>query len=287
MDPRSSARRLSRRPTRPAPAGSPAGPQIDPGSDDGLTHAHFACRLALRIARALHEAGSEPVRRKRVLLGGLCAAAGADRGVLAVTRTDLRTGRHDLVSAVAGHMPTTAVSAEAASAEGRPPPDGRSQDDERSTRASSAGLPYPPSLVDEAVPGAADDPFPSVAVAGPGPVLDTFLPLNGLRLVACLTLARPPGAPRFAAADRALVELLHAECAGVYAHDRHLADPAVWDAPPPAERRALQDVLARHNSAAVARRQGTAVAAAERLVATVFGRLGVSSRSELIARWGE
>ena len=242
--------------TRPARHGTSAPParhraERPAGADD-----HRACRLAFRLARALHLAGHDPADRKRLLLEDLCRAAGAERGVLAVTRTDLRTGRQELVSVVAGHL----------RAEGTQGPPVAERAAGGGTRAAALG----------------PEPGPSL----PPPCLDAFLPLDGLRLVACLMMARPPGGRRFSAADRALIDLLHGGCRWVYAHDVRLAATDVW-ALPPVERRILQDLLAGHDQAAIARRNDLTPAAAARRVAAVLERFGAQSRDELLARWGD
>jgi hypothetical protein len=55
-----------------------------------------------------------------------------------------------------------------------------------------------------------------VAAPAAGPCLETFLSLDGIRRVACITLTRDAGRPKFRAAERALVELVHSEFAWLY-----------------------------------------------------------------------
>lgn len=312
--PRNPRTRLTGRPA-PAAAGNSARrrPAHPPAAND-----HHACRLAMQLARALHVAGPEPAGRKRLLLAGLCQVVGAERGVLAVTRTDLATARQELVSVVAGHLRPAApagrpvgrdeprsvndgvaVGRRAPGVAGRPTrgwTDGGQDGPFDATAFVGAPFQVPPRRT--AGPGgrlatptgtatvSATDGTAGVLADVRGPCLDAFLPLDGLRLVACLMLARPPGRPRFSADNRALVELLHEECRWVYAHDRRLAAEDVW-ALPPTDRGILQDLLAGHDAETIARRTDLSPAAAARRVAAVLGRFGARSPADLLARWAE
>lgn len=87
---------------------------------------------------------------------------------------------------------------------------------------AATGLPRAVSTVSV---GATGD-LPAAASFDDGPCLDVYLPLAGIRLVACLTLARNVSDSRFTAAERALVTSAHADCTWVYDADRLAAETA-------------------------------------------------------------
>lgn len=154
-----------------------------------------ACIQTLLLAGSLQEAGVEPLVRKRRLLEGLCRITDADRALCVVTRTDLQTGRHQILSAATVTMD--------------PPSPRRSGG--RSQRSDVSIAPFSPSEP-------AWNPMTS-----DGPTMDDFCWLDGLKLAAAVTLWRSPGLSRFGETERSLVALVHQRCDWVYTHDRHLS----------------------------------------------------------------
>ena len=257
-------------------------PSNDAGSEVAGANPMKVCGQTLLLARALHDAGPDPVERKRRLLAGLCDLVEADCALSAVTRTDVSTGRQTVLSVLAIRVARIGGSGSA-----RPLPRGG-----RYSRRSAAGGAAAGSRAESIDPDALEA---QAMVRSPGdgfiaPCLDDFCWLDGLKLAGCIMLFRNADSRRFTAADRAVVDLVHSRCSWVYAHDRHFAafvdavsaEPldAVWVS-------LLRELLAGCDINEIARRLRMTLVKTENAIAALLERIGLSSREELMVRWSE
>lgn len=189
-------------------------------------------RAMLALASAVHAAGPDPAVGKRVLLKGVCRLVGADSAMAVVNRLDDVTARPVVVSAVHARVQAgrrTGPNPDAARRRRRaakPAPGWGAASAGRSNDArGEAGSPG-----EQCRRG-----------AGLDYCIDAPLELDGVRLVAWLTVGGPAGDQRrFAPRHRAIIELLHAATRWLYAHDLLLASPEALALPP-----RLSDVLRR------------------------------------------
>ena len=210
-------------------------------------------RQMLRLCRALHEAGADPAGRKRLLLEGVCRLLGAERAACVVTHMDPTTGRPTVVSSVA----TGPARSDAGGAERQAAPE---------TQAAGRDVAGTPEDSEHRI--------------------DSLLPLRGLRVVARLAVGgRPGGAGRpFTPRHRAILELLHAESAWVYAPDLLLLTPEALTLSP-RQRQVLQHLLAGENEQQVAAALRQSPNTVHHHVKALYRHFGVRSRGELLARW--
>jgi DNA-binding CsgD family transcriptional regulator len=110
----------------------------------------------------------------------------------------------------------------------------------------------------------------------------SFLPMSGRRIVACITLAR--ARRPFKRVDREVVHLLHSELSWVYEADLLLASPDALELSP-RQRETLQHLLAGLGEKQIATRLGLSPNTVHHYVKALYRHFGVSSRSELLARW--
>jgi DNA-binding CsgD family transcriptional regulator len=122
------------------------------------------------------------------------------------------------------------------------------------------------------------------AKRGRGHYVHSFLSLADGRLVACLTVGRDPGRPRFTGRDRSIVCTLHPEVAWVYRTDVALVSPDTR-ALPQRVRETLQHLLAGKGEKQIAAAMGLSHNTIHHYVKALHKHFGVSSRSELLARW--
>lgn len=207
-----------------------------------------ACGHMFLLARSLHTAGVEPSERKRRLLAGLCRIADADRALCVVTRTDLTSGRQQILSADA--VMVTMAPADPSS---------------------------PPGDATHIVSIEPNVPSDGQAPASSGPAMDDFCWIDGLKLAAGITLSRSAGRARFDDSVRAVVAAIHQQCSWVYNHDRRLAD-LIEAGTAEADVRLLQSLLGTDGDTRLSRAERARFPA-------ILARLGVTSRRELLERW--
>lgn len=202
-------------------------------------------RDMLRLWDALHRSAPEPILRKRLLLEGLCRLVGADAARSVVTWFDPATADRTVLSAV---------------------------------EFNSAGTSPAPPAATGALPPA------ETAPAAGEHTLDAFVDLDGMGLVATLTVSRRRPLPRFTPRERAIVEVMHTETAWIYGHDRMQVAPEVL-ALPPRERQALQLLLSGRGESWIAEQLSISPNTVHHYVKSIYRRFGVRSRSELIEHW--
>ena len=243
----------------------------------------------LRLCNELHGGSPDPPARKRRLLEGLRKLTGADHASATVAAFPAGRGARresepaviSLVHAGAGGGGSGGGSSAAPDHDGaawatyrrlRPPG--------RRRRPEAAGLP--------AADFCTAAPMSRAAAAARnragGHRVYSFLPLADGRLVACLTLGRAPGAPRFSPRDRSMVCALHAEAGWVYGADMIHVSP---------DTRALSPRLLEVLTHLLTGKSEKQVAAAMRVsyntlhhhVKSLYRHFDVTSRVELLARW--
>jgi DNA-binding CsgD family transcriptional regulator len=222
-----------------------------------ISAAHVAALL--RLVNRLHGAAfAGPVERKQRLLTGLGKLVNADAAACAVFARPARSRRGHVNGATflsrsyRGPSGTELVLTNtliAALDDGSPPSDG-------ATVAAAASL---------------------VSV----------VPLGRRGAMAALALARSPRGARatpFTRDDHLLVDLAHRELKWVYAPDLPLASPDVR-ALPPRPRQTLQYLLDGCSEKQIAVALGLSVNTVHHYVKHLYRHFGVSSRSQLLARW--
>lgn len=258
-------------------------------------------RAMLRLVHELHEAPPDPLARKTHLLESLCRLLPADAGAALVAHVPPRAPPD---------RPATVLTAVYAGP-GRPPahPDGAPRDapagltwtsdaiappwrrllrpaagppPDRGARAAGRCAPATP--MHDSPPTTADTSVHAAAARPTSYCLYSLLPIADAeaRLVACLSLRRA-GRP-FTRRDRDLVHALHRESRWVYRHDVPLAAPMVLSLSP-RPRETLQLLLAGHSEKQIAARLKLSTNTVHHYVKSVYRHFGVSSRSELLARW--
>jgi DNA-binding CsgD family transcriptional regulator len=244
-------------------------------------------RSLLRLSNSLH-AVTDPVSRKRRLLAGLCELVSGAGGLLLVTRADRVSGKHAVVSAT--ELGLTATSPEESRAEtsntsprlaspilasGSMEGDVRLDWEAASRVLPSGALPWPPLLLGRKPRRRKDD----------GSTICSALPLSGSGLIASLCLFRPSqDSGRFTERQHLLVDLFHAETRWVYHPDLLLASQDAQSLSP-RERQTLEHLLAGHSEKQIASRLKLSPNTVHHYVKSLHRHFGVSSRSELLARW--
>ena len=221
----------------------------------------------LRLAHALHEVPPGPVARKRRLLEGFCRLFRADAGVCVLSEADATPlpGASDGASVSVVRYGMTEEDAHtvaaryraAASASARRPRRGRLLDTQLRASRKSADCHY----------------------------LESVLDVPDMKVQACVTLMRRrrrSGA--FTRRDGVLLRLLHAETAWVYRPDLPLLLPDGTPLPP-RQRQTLQLLLAGNSEKEIASQMCLSHNTVHHYVKALHRHFGVSSRSELLARW--
>lgn len=231
-------------------------------------------RLMLRLCHTLHEVPADPVARKRAMLEGLCRVVGADAGVCVVSREEaapaaLRGVRHAVtVSMVRYGM--TEEDAQTLAARYRPAAPFAARPVRRSGRSDESSR----------RPRRGSDPHT------PRPKsVESVVEVAGMKVQACVALLRRRPAGRgFSPRDRSVLDLLHSELAWVYRPDLPSLSP---DGLPlsPRQRQTLQLLLAGNSEKEIAGQMGLSQNTVHHYVKAIHRHFGVSSRSELLARW--
>ena len=218
-------------------------------------------RQVLRLSHALHEAPPDPVSRKRVMLEGLCRLLRADAGMSLVSREEVAQRKSAVRRTVTVATVRHGISEEDAgviSACYRSDGDSSRQGARRSgTRRGPGGY----------------------------AVIESVLDVRGMKVRACLALLRRhAGARPFAERDRAALDLLHSELAWVYGPELPPLSPAGVPLSP-RQRQTLQLLLAGNSEKQIGRELGLSTNTVHHHVKAIHRHFGVSSRSELLARW--
>ncbi len=233
-------------------------------------------KAMLTLSAALHEA-ADPTGRKTQLLEGLRGLIGATCGASVVAHFARTTARRTTVAAV--RTPP---------ARGKLPADDETNEapllpwNEFVRRAArSLARPNP----DEVHTTAWYATIRSGKKNSPaGQYLFSFLPFPGTRLVACVVLRRLASRRPFTPRDLAMVRLLHSEFQWIYQPDVILSRPDAL-ALSPRQRQTLQYLLAGHSEKQVAAQLRLSHNTVHHYVKALHRHFGVSSRSELLARW--
>lgn len=268
-------------------------------------------RALLRLCNALHAGRHESHDRKRTLLDGLRALTGADRASVAVASFPARGGRATaaerpvVVSAIhAGDTRGGGVVADEDLSVGETAAAGRVGDVcpwtayrvQRRQRLRRAGASAMDWCTVGSLPAIPVLPRPTrgrtrkregAAGAGSGAgahFVHSFVPLADGNVVACLSVGRDAGRPRFTGRDRSLVCAMHAEVAWLYRADVVLVSPDTL-ALPTRVRETLQHLLAGKSEKQIAAEMGLSFNTLHHYVKTLHKHFRVNSRSELLARW--
>jgi DNA-binding CsgD family transcriptional regulator len=244
-------------------------------------------RALLRLTNELHHAGPDPASRKRRLLEGVRHLTGAHHASATVAAFAGAAAR-------AGRTPPAVVSVvhstprESGSSTGIPGhhDDGawaayrqiRPRARRGTTRSAAGGAGVSHADLDclTAVPASRS--------SRNGHRVHSFLPLADGRLVACLTVAREPGAPRFTPRDRSIVCAVHAEAGWLYrAELRHLSPRTRGLSPRQLE--TLQQLLTGKGEKQIAADMRVRYNTLHHYVKSLYRHFGVTSRIELLAQW--
>jgi DNA-binding CsgD family transcriptional regulator len=241
-------------------------------------------RALLRLCNDLHGGSPDPEARKRRLLEGLRRLIEADHASAVVAAFSGHDGRRGAKPAVislvhAGAADTAPV--------GHPEHDGlpwaayrglRRRPDRRTREKSADRLPP-----DYCTAARASRPAQRGA-AGGGDRVHSFLPQADDRLVACLTVARAPGSPRFSPRERSMVCALHAEAEWVYRAELVRVSPATRGLSP-RQLDALRHLLTGKSEKQIAADLGVSYNTLHHYVKALYRHFGVTSRIEMLARW--
>ena len=254
---------------------------------------NFRCaevRQILRLSHALHELGADALARRRSLLEGLCGLLPADAGVCVVSHHD--------GGAPTGVAPATTVSIVRY---------GMTDDDARTLAARYRAAPVagwlrprrdrgagPAELGHPAVPSHPPRPprrrlttrsGAGGASSAGGSIAESLVDVPGMKMQACVALLRRrPGLRAFGPRERLVLDLVHCEMLWLYRPDLPALSP---DGMPlsPRQRQTLQLLLAGNSEKEIAAQMGLSHNTVHHYVKALHRHFGVSSRSELLARW--
>ena len=228
-------------------------------------------RALLRLSHALHTC-ADVAERKKILLCQLCEILEASCATSVVTQVDVPSRRHTPIAVIRhGHLNPfdermllrclRAADASAGAAR-------------RSTQSG---------------PTASWRPVDSLARRSPAYRLHHCLwcepPECQVRIVACLCLERPPETRRpFTARDRMLLHIAHSEQSWIYQGDVVLATRG-GTAVSPRQRQVLECLLVGHSEKQIAEKLSLSPNTVHHHIKALHRHFGVSSRSELLARW--
>lgn len=236
---------------------------------------HTDVQSLLRLADSLH-AATNPIARKRMMLAGLSRLTGADSGALIVTGSSARLSQRRLISAVIYQTDTASEI------------DGSSMPHECSANQPSADRSF------SALHGSAS------SLCGNG--YEAFLTwltnerMNGPCVICSNRLSCAPGlatiylfrpsrkSQPFTARHRLLVDLFHKNTCWLYEPDLVLLSSDARDMTP-REHQTLELLLNGLSEKQIAGRMGLSHNTVHHYVKALHRHFGVSSRSELLARW--
>lgn len=245
----------------------------------------------LRLCNALHMSGGEPDDRKRTLLDGLRTLIGADRASASVATL---AGEGAGSSGASGRRGAGGA-IKVVSAVARPPaPDAagdtcpwhayHSRRPNPSRAAGRGRIPTGWCMTGSIPPVPLRPKRHRGRGGGRGHFVHSFIPLADGQVIACLTVGRDPGRPRFTSRDRSIVCTLHPEVSWIYRADVMLVSPETR-ALPHRVRETLRHLLAGKGEKQVAATMGIRYNTIHHYVKTLHRHFGVSSRAELLARW--
>jgi DNA-binding CsgD family transcriptional regulator len=224
-------------------------------------------RAMLRLSRTLHTS-EDAVARKKQLLAGLCELLDAGSAMSVVAHVERIPRRHTIVSVVRHGLPV---------------------------------------MREEQLLGRCLSQIRSCPITY-GPICERrwqqmpcpLRPPRGMRLnhclhysaaiydahvIACLSLARGPQDRRpFITHERTLLHLIHSEMSWVYETDLLLATHGAATLSP-RQRQTLEYLLAGHSEKQIAARMRLSPNTVHHHVKALYRHFGVSSRSELLAKW--
>jgi DNA-binding CsgD family transcriptional regulator len=232
-------------------------------------------RALLRLANSLHGA-PDPISRKRQMLAGLCELTAAACGAMLVTQREPKSGRQRLISLVE-HWPER--QAEVLNIPTRLLPAGKVSESSEVYTARSLLEPMSPHrLFRHIAPGTCLEHVE-------GPRLACTRQLGETRGIATIHLLRR-GKKRtpFSHRHRLLVNLFHKNTCWVYEPDLVLLSPNAH-ALSPRERETLEYLLAGKSEKEIAMLMQVSRNTVHHYVKSLHKHFGVSSRSELLARW--
>jgi len=205
----------------------------------------------LRLANRLHVM-HDPMSRKRSLIEGLCELVGGSAGTCVVVHTDPETQKATVISGVVYR----------ASAVG----------DVIRHYESASGAPSAPA-------------WPRKSANDGNAPLESRLQLPDSTVAAILCLFHlPDQKEKFTSRHRRLIDLFHAEVNWIYQTDVLLASPDALSLSPRA-RQTLEHLLAGLSEKEIATRLLLSPNTVHHYVKSIHKHFGVSSRSELLARW--
>ena len=229
----------------------------------------------LRLADSLH-AVSNPIARKRMMLAGLCRLTGADSGALVVTTGSIRPSQRRLISAVTYRKGAPGEIEESLPLHGN-------STLTRSANGDFTTLPGP-----ELGPsGSGDESFlawlANAKMNAPSVMCSSRL--SFAPGVATVYLFRQSGKRRsFTARHHFLVDLFHKNTCWLYEPDVVLLSSDARDITP-REHQTLEFLLNGLSEKQIAGRMGLSHNTVHHYVKALHRHFGVSSRSELLARW--
>jgi DNA-binding CsgD family transcriptional regulator len=205
-------------------------------------------RALLRLANRLHVI-NDPLDRKKQLMEGLCHLVDGSAGSCTVTQLDPPARMQSVVSII-----------EYRAAE---------------MRGESLGP----------IPSAPQSPLGRHSVATRElPALHSTLKVPESAICATLSIFRSPQRGGFVARQHRLVDLFHSEMTWVYQPDVLLTSPNAFSLTPRA-RQTLQHLLAGLSEKQIASQLHLSPNTVHHYVKSIHRHFGVSSRSELLARW--
>lgn len=206
-------------------------------------------RALLRLANRLHVI-NDPLDRKKQLVEGLCQLVDGSAGSCIVTQLDPAARKPAIVSTIEYRAP-----------------DARGQ--------------IPGAIFSAAHAMAADG---RLIAAREMSALHSTLNVPESTVCATLSIFRSPQRGAFASRQRRLVDLFHAEMTWVYQADVLLTSPDAFALTPRA-RQTLQHLLAGLSEKQIASNLHLSPNTVHHYVKSIHRHFGVSSRSELLARW--
>lgn len=230
-------------------------------------------RALLRLSHALHTC-ADGAARKKILLCRLCEILEASCAASVVTLVDLPSRQHTPI-AVTRH------------GEGR-----LNAPDERMILRCLRAADLSAGAVRRSAPDSSSGSWRHVDTVGRQSrsyrlhhCLWCEPPECQVRIVACLCVERPPETGRpFAARHRMLLQIAHSEQSWIYQGDVLLATRGGMTVSP-RQREVLDHLLAGHSEKQIAEKLGLSPNTVHHHIKALHRHFGVSSRSELLARW--
>jgi DNA-binding CsgD family transcriptional regulator len=224
-------------------------------------------RAMLRLCRTLH-ISADPAARKKHLLAGLSALLDAASALSVVAHVERIPRRHTILSTARHGSPAL-----------------------REEQLLANCLPAADDLPQRSSPGAEARwnhvlwprrPCPALRICH---CMRYSAPVGDAHVVACLSFNRPgDGAGPFGARDRMILHLAHIEMSWVYESDVLMATHGAANLSP-RQRQTLEYLLAGHSEKQIAAKMRLSPNTVHHHIKALHRYFGVSSRSELLAKW--